>query len=167
MLVLVAGSLLTFGSCVKSGDRGPQGPTGPTGNANVIGVGKQFTVSAWALTGTTWSADFADQDITSDIVNNGVVEMYKQYTSGWTNLPDINNGQSTVFDFYTGGFTIYIQNLDGTSSANPGSIIFRDVIISASQKQAHPHTNWSNYNETVATLGIAPTVTQAITPLSN
>ncbi len=162
---MLAGGLLTLGSCVK-GDRGP---AGQDGNANVIGVDRQFTVSNWT-TGTFTSgspyyyATFSDPDITSDIVNNGVVEVYKQYSSGWTNLPDVSGITSTVFDFYVGGFTIYIQNSDGTLPSNPGSITFRDVIISASQRQAHPNTNWKNYNEANAAINATPV---SSTQLSN
>ena len=158
ILLLLAGSVFTLNSCTKSG---PQGPAGADGNANVIGINRVVTVSSWTLTGTTYSATFPDPNITSDIVSNGVVEVYKAYgTNEWTNLPDINGITSTVFDFYVGGFTIYIQNSDGTTPANPGTISFRDVIISASQRQAHPNTNWKNYNEANAAINATPASSQ-------
>jgi hypothetical protein len=156
-LLLLAGSALTIGSCTKKGATGAQGPTG---NANVIGDNKQFLVSQWTYSSTNnwYSATFADADITQDIVDNGVVEMYKEYATStgnsWTNLPDIDGNISTVFNFSTGGFTIYVTTTDGSTPPAPGTITFRDVIISASQKQSHPHTNWNNYNDAVSALGL-------------
>jgi len=158
---MLAGSLLIVNGCAK---KGPKGDPGPQGNANVIGSAP-FTVysTGWTLANGLYSASFSDPDITPTIVDRGVVEIFKSYgTNEWTNLPDIDpNGiTSTVFDFYDNGFTIYVQNSDG-STPNPGTQIFRTVIISPSQKQAHPHTNWKNYNEAIAALNSKPvTVTQ-------
>jgi hypothetical protein len=165
-LLMIAGSLLIFSGCRKTGPQGPQGIPGPAGidgNANVIGTAP-FTVygNTWTLANGSYSATFTDPDITPDIVDKGVVEIFKSYgTNRWTNLPDINGITSTVFDFYDGGFTIYVQNSDGSTPANPGTQIFRTVIISASQKQANPKTNWKNYNEAVAAIN---NVTHTVAP---
>ena len=165
VLLLLAGSLLTVTACKKTGPVGPQGAQGQPGkngvdgvdgNANVRGTAP-FTVSSWTLNGSVYSASFTDNDITASIVDRGIVEIFKSYgTNEWTNLPDINGKTSTVFNFYDNGFTIYIQNSDGTTPANPGSVTFRTVIISASQKQSNPNTNWKNYNEAIAALSAAP-----------
>ena len=174
---MLAGSLLIFNSCKKTGPVGPQGPQGATGatgpagpagqngldgNANVIGT-SPFTVSSWTLTSGIYSATFSDADITPAIVDKGIVEIFKSYgTNEWTNLPDINGITSTVFNFYDNGFTIYIQNSDGSTPTAPGSQTFRVVIISSSQKQANPKTNWKNYNEAMTALNStsAPAVSQ-------
>jgi hypothetical protein len=160
ILMLAAGSLILFNSCTKTGPQGPvgpQGPTGPTGpagqngNANVIGSGKTFTVNNWqySTTNNYYYASFSDPDITSDVVDGGIVEMFRLYTSNnhWANLPDINGNTSIVFDFGLNAFTIYVQALDGSVPANPGSITFRDVVITPSQRQANPNTDWKNYNQ--------------------
>lgn len=170
VLLLLAGSLLVGAGCTKTGPVGPQGPKGATGatgqngldgldgNANVVGSAP-FTVSTWSLSGNVYSADFSHADITPAIVDKGIVQIFKSYgTNEWTCLPDINGKTSTVFNFYDNGFTIYIQNSDGTTPANPGSQVFRVVVISASNKQAHPNTNWSNYTEAVAALSYDKTV---------
>lgn len=165
--LLLAGSAIFFNSCTKTGPMGPQGQTGaqgPQGNANVIGS-DAFSVSSWTLTNSVYSASFTDADITSDVDAHGVVEVFKLYSDGtWTNLPDINGKTSTVFNFSTGAFDIYIQNSDGTVPANPGTQTFRVVVIAPSQRQAHPNTNWKNYNEAMAAINAdkasSATVTQ-------
>ena len=117
-------------------------------------------MSTWTYTssGTAgygyYSATFTDQDITTSVADRGVVEIFKEYGTEWTNLPDINGNTSTVFNFYAGGFTIYIQNADGTNPASPGTVIFRTVVISPSNRLAHPNTNWKNYTEAMAAINV-------------
>jgi hypothetical protein len=155
IMIMLAGSLLVFNGCTKTG---PVGPQGPQGNANVIGE-QPFTVTNWTLTSNVYSATFTDANITQDIVNSGVVEIYKQYSDGsWSNLPDINDDVSTVFNFgiggayETGGFIITVMTTDGTTTPPPGTVTFRAVVISSSLRQSHPNTNWKNYNETMAAI---------------
>jgi len=156
ILTLMAGSMLILGSCTKEG---PQGPQGPTGNANVIGE-NAFNVTDWTLSSdNVWYATFSDGNITSDVVDNGAVEIYKEYSNGWTNLPDINGITSTVYNFLDGGFTISILNSDGSLPAAPGTVTFRVVVIPSSVRKAHPNTNWKNYNETMAVMNESKVVT--------
>lgn len=150
--MLLASSLFVFTGCVKTGPPGPQGAQGPQGNANVIGS-DPFTVSSWSKTGNTYSADFSSGDITPAIVDLGIVSIFKKYgTNEWSPLPDINGKTSTVFNFYDNGFSIYIQNSDGTDPGFPGSVTFRMVVISSSLRQANPNTDWRNYNEVMKVL---------------
>ena len=152
---LAAGILLGT-SCTKTGPVGPQGPTGATGNANVIGS-DHITVSSWTYSSGMYSATFAYADITPAVASYGLVEIYKQYADGsWTNLPDINNGVSTVFNFSPGSFTIYVSDVNGTTTPPaPGTITFRVVVIPSSVRQANPNTNWKDYNQTMAALSAA------------
>ena len=152
ILMMLAGSLLMLNSCTKSGPQGPQGAQGPQGNANVLGA-QPFSVINWNFASNVYSATFTDADITSDIVNTGVVEVYKQYPDGsWTNLPDINGVVTTVYNFYEGGFVISVLTTDGSVTPAPGTVTFRTVIISSSQRQANPNTNWKNYNEALTAI---------------
>jgi hypothetical protein len=155
VLLLLAASVFIFTGCVKTGAPGPQGvqgPQGPQGNANVIGS-NPFTVSSWSKTGNTYYADFSSADITPDIVDFGVVSIFKSYgTAEWSPLPDISGRTSTVFNFYDNGFSIYVQNSDGSDPGHPGSVTFRMVVISSALKQANPETNWKNYKEVSAVL---------------
>ena len=158
ILATLAVGILFVTSCTKQGPVGPQGPTGATGNANVIGS-DHITVNAWTYYAPTftYSATFAYADITSSVANYGLVEIYEQYTDGsWTNLPDINNGVQTVFNFSTGSFTIYMSKVDGSYMPAPSNpITFRVVVIPSSVRQANPNTNWKDYKQAMAALAAA------------
>lgn len=158
-LVLLAGSFLVFNSCTKTGPQGSQGApgvngtNGADGNANVKGS-NPFTVSTWtySTSNNAYYASFNDADITAAVADRGVVEAYLYYPSDgtWRPLPDVVNGTQFYLRFSSGGFEIYFANVDGTTPSMPGTFTFRVVVISPSNKQAHPNTNWKNYNEAVA-----------------
>ena len=152
-LLLLAASLFVFNSCTKTG---PQGPAGPQGNANVKGS-NPFDVTAWSYDAIdkVYYASFNDPDITTAVADRGVVECFLYYPSDatWRPLPDIVNGTQFFFRFSQGGFEIYYGNVDGTTpAALTGSYRFRVVVIAPSNKQAHPNTNWKNYDEAVKAL---------------
>ena len=156
-----------FAGCQK-GDTGPAGPQGADGNANVIGEDAvQISYSDWQITGSDYTVQIPDNNITSDIVSNGLVEVYKQYGSSWTNLPDIVYITSTVFtstvyNFYAGVVQIYVQNSDGSIPINPGAQVFRIVVIPSSQRKANPNANWSNYNEAMSIINASKAVQGSI-----
>ena len=151
---MLAGALFAVTSCTKTG---PRGAAGPTGNANVIGSAP-FLVSTWAYNNNVYSASFTDPDLTASVVSTGLVEIYEQYADGsWTNLPDINGVVSTVYNFYQGGFDIYVLTTNGSTTPPPGSINFRTVIVPSSLRLAHPNTNWKNYSEAMAVINAAST----------
>ncbi len=156
-LLLLAGSLIAFGSCTKTGPQGPQGPAGPAGvdgNANVYGS-DPFTPSGWAYeSADNWyRVSFTDNDITPDVVDHGVVQIFKKYgTNTWSPLPDINGNTSTVFDFYDNGFTLYAQSSSSAMPNNPTGTTYRVVVIYPSNRKAHPNTDWRNYAEATAAL---------------
>ncbi len=170
-LVLLAGSLFVFSGCKKTpGPQGPQGIPGVDGNANVVGE-DPFTVSSWQYTtnaagiagSDAYYASFNDGNVSNAIANNGMVVVYIQYPDGtWKGLPDIVNGTSFSTNFSAGGFDIYYSDVNGSVPINPGSQVFRVVVISSSQRQANPNTNWKNYNEAMAATSAksAPAVSQ-------
>ncbi len=166
VLLLSAAVVLFSAACTKTGPQGPQGvqgpqgqtgatgPAGVDGNANVVGSAP-FTVTDWTRNGNVYYADFSLPTITSSVVNSGIVEVFKKYgTTDWTNLPDISGKTSTVFNFYNGGFSIYVQNSDGTLPTYPGTQTFRTVVITSSQRMANPKTNWKNYKEATIAAGL-------------
>ena len=164
ILMLLAGSLFVFSGCTKTGPPGPQGIQGVQGNANVVGS------DAFSVGGTTWAfstadnafyASFTNPDITAAVSNHGTIEVFLYYPGDqtWRSLPDIYGGTQFYTRFSTGGFEIYFANVDGSTPANPGNQTFRMVVIAPSQKQAHPNTNWKNYNEAMSALN--NTVTSA------
>jgi hypothetical protein len=115
-------------------------------NANVVGSAP-FTVTDWQRDGNMYYADFELATITYNVVSSGIVEVFKRYgTTDWSNLPDINGKTTTVFNFYEGGFSLYVRNSDGTLPLYPGSQTFRTVVITSTQRMANPNTNWKDYN---------------------
>jgi len=154
-LLLLAGSLFTFGSCTKTGPQGPQGPQGAQGNANVVGSAP-FTPTGWQYeSADNWyTVAFTDNDITQDVVDRGVVQIFKSYGNNeWAPLPDINGKTSTVFNFYDFGFRLYVQSSDvSIMPNNPTNSTYRVVVIYPSNRMAHPNTNWRNYEEATAAL---------------
>ncbi len=127
--------ILLLASCYKQPTVGPQGAQGPTGPQGPQGPGiissEPFVVSSWIYDSTTlcYYADFTLADITQAVVNSGVFEVYKEYTNGWTNLPDINGNTMCVFNFRTGGYTLQIYTVDYTKPSPPGALKFRTVVI--------------------------------------
>jgi hypothetical protein len=157
ILFLLAGSLLTFNSCTKTG------PQGPPGNANVIGE-NPFTVhaSTWTFTSNyggpnvqnAYVASFNDANITSDVANYGLVMAYIQYPDGtWKALPDVVGITSYSFNFSAGGFDIYYSDVDGSTPNAPNTETFRIVVVPSSLRKANPNTNWKNYDEAVGAIG--------------
>jgi len=167
IMIVAAGSLLVFNSCSKTGPQGPQGPQGVAGlngNANVKGS-DPFTVSSWTYNSSdkTYEASFNDPDVTQAVADRGDVEIFLQYSDGtWRNLPDIVGGTEFFSRFSLGGFDIYFANVDGSTPSFPGTNTFRSV-IAPSQRQAHPNTNWKNYNEAMAALKDTPATTSSAT----
>jgi len=158
ILTVLLGGLLVLNSCSKKGDTGATGPTGATGNANVVGTGA-FTISLWTATGTgpsdsSWTATYSVPDVTQDVVDKGLVEVYKFYSPGtWAALPEHVGNNATGYDFKLGYVEIYNRNEDGSLPATtPGTVTFRVVVIPASQRMAHPNTNWNNYTEAMNAL---------------
>lgn len=147
-LAIVTVLALFATSCTRTG---PQGPQGAPGNANVISSAA-FPVSIWTYDApsNSYYADFTLSDLTQDVQDYGVFEVYKEYSNGWTNLPDINGYIATVYNFRTGGFTISVMNTNGTYTANPGTVYFRTVVIPRAYKQAHPNVNWNDYQQAMA-----------------
>jgi hypothetical protein len=46
------------------------------------------------------------------------------------------------------------QNTDGTTATNPGSGVFRVVIITSSNLTAHPNVDWNDYEQVKQALSL-------------
>jgi hypothetical protein len=158
--ILLAGTMVLLNSCTKTGPQGPQGiqgPQGPQGNANVKGS-DPFDVRAvtwvWNTSENAWMVSFTDPDVTNAVADHGIVELFLLYSDGtWRNLPDILYGGQFYSRFSAGGFDIYFASTDGSAIGQPTvTYTFRSVVISPSNKKAHPNTNWNNYDEAMAAL---------------
>jgi len=159
--------IATLGSCVK-GDKGDTGATGAAGtngtngNANVVAgfVTLNSSNYTWDNTAKLYYSDVTDASITSDIVSTGVVLCFLQASgqSAWTAMPSSIALSSTesiyfTFSYYLNTVELDLQFSDQSTASSIGTTNFKIVCISSAQRQAHPHTNWNNYNEVQAALG--------------
>jgi hypothetical protein len=168
----------TFTSC-KKGDTGPAGPQGSNGtngtngkdgNANVKNSNIFVNANEWVYTVGQCKVTKLVPEITADIVNKGMVMVYWEgATAGsWDALPATYAGTNGTVETY--GYTIEPGKLHllVTFNANvtlpAGTILssnFKVVLISGSDRVAHPYMDLSNYNEVISTLGISAEVTKA------
>jgi len=130
----------------EQGVQAEQGQNGDDGNANVIGT-NEVTISNWSQSGSAWFADITAQGITQDVVNTGLVQVFIQYGSEWWALPDQSGSNVTSFGYSVGNISLMNQNTDGTTATNPGSGVFRVVIITSSNLTAHPNVDWNDYEQ--------------------
>ncbi|MBK8585546.1 MAG: hypothetical protein IPN88_09005 [Bacteroidetes bacterium] len=148
----------------KKGDVGPAGPAGTNGtngtngidgNANVIGTNSTIvTTSMWALSSSFYVADITATGITQDIVDRGLVSVFRKYSDGWTPLPDMNINNTTTYNFELGVVHLYNFNINGSAPSNPGNQEFRIVIISSSRMAQFPKVNWNDYEQVKIALGL-------------
>lgn len=149
MLSIVA---IGLASCSKEGDIGPQGEQGVAGvdgqdgNANVIGT-NDFVVSGWSASGSSWIASITAPDISQDIVNTGLVQVFRKYGNEWWALPDVTADKIMQFGYSAGSITLLYSSVTGSNVTNPGAVNLRVVVISSSNLDENPDTDWTNYEE--------------------
>jgi hypothetical protein len=146
------------GPAGPSGSTGPAGPQGPVGSANVI-YSRWTNGSAWAIDGAT-SLNYFDMNtalLTQGILSAGSVQVY------WAVLGDtVNNVRHLPF-FETIGPTVYFHNLKNsvgkirieTSNLSMASTNrYRFILIPGSILGGRSSINFSNYHETIQSLGV-------------
>jgi hypothetical protein len=150
--------LLSFTACTINESPVP-GPQGPPGNANVIST-EPIVLNTWFYNSQfNWYASSINMpEITADVVNSGVVMVYRQLTTGqnpsWIPLPDTYANVTTNFDFSIGNLTVYSFRVNNTTPIAPTGMVVRIVVIPASYLKANPNTNWQNYQETKTVLNL-------------
>lgn len=151
---------ITFSACTKKGDTGPQGPPGTNGTNGTNGINGNADVHAYIvyIPSSNWTnvgggfyySDISATAVTSDIVNSGVVIMFLQGNTGvWLAIPytDVPDGVSYGFNYALGGIRVFAMSTSGGALSFPSIVTYKVVIIPASQKQAHPGTDWTNYDQ--------------------
>lgn len=149
-------SLVIIGSCKKDDDSA-YALKGSAGNANIYST--QYTVT-WTLQAPGYYCTMEDVNITQDIVDNGIVEVYMSNGSnGWIALPitiPVDSSYSSTFTpvHYLGGVTVWAYDTDTQQSGDPGSTTFKIVCISAVARLANPNLDWNNYAEVQRTFNL-------------
>lgn len=148
-LCLVAGAILTGCKKGDKGDIGPQGPAGTNGtngtNGNANVVGQTFTVTAWTQSSPSYYTNISVPSITQLIVDKGAVLVYMSNGSGgWTQLPltyPVTATYSKNYEVvhYLGGFTIWVTDSDLTQAVNPGTKVFKVIIIEGIRIKSMPY----------------------------
>ena len=141
-LIFIA-SLVVVASCKKDDDSA-------YGNAKIYST--QYTVT-WTIDAPGYYCTMDDVNITQDIVDSGIVEVYMSNGSnGWISLPitmPISSTYSSTFTpvHYLGGVSVWAYDTDTEQSADPGTTTFKIVCISAAAKLANSNLDWNNYAE--------------------
>ncbi len=151
-----------------AGVNGTNGTNGTNGNANVI-ASTTFTLNNWTSNfddgiNFNYSASASWAGITQAIVDKGVVVVYfDDGSGGWVALPysyaeDTYSSTTINFSFSVGMVAVEYTGFDDSgsfgASALNGLLAIRIVAISASNREAYPNVNWSNYNEVKAVLNL-------------
>lgn len=122
---------LIIAGCVSEGPMGPEGIPGRDGNANVY-YSNWYSPSQWNGQTGDWYFDVADNAITEDIVESGVILAYMSipgdiYPNAVRPMPAYANGVNWDFlipDYGTIEFTTDALNVPGTQN-----YLFRFVLI--------------------------------------
>ena len=118
------------------------------GNAYIYSA--QYTVT-WIMSDPGYYCNIEDENITQEVVDNGLVEVYMSNGSGgWIALPitmPVSADYSSTFTpvHYLGGLTIWEYDTDINQSADPGLTTFKIVCINPVAKLAHSDLDWNDY----------------------
>ncbi len=86
LLLLVVACAFTSCYIGTEGPRGPQGPPGKDGLVNYKIIDLQVNQNEWKYSGyennNFFVASFAMPEITANIYNNGLVQVYREYNTG-------------------------------------------------------------------------------------
>lgn len=142
---------ITIIGCKKDDDSAYQ-PKGSYGNANITSL--TVSISSWAWDPSQYF-DYSDtslSEITPDVYDNGLVNVYSRTAIGWAQWPRtmVLGGGITVnqrFYYQVGTIKFVMANSDQTSSSLAYPTTFKVVIITPAAKLANPHVDWSNYSE--------------------
>lgn len=155
LLLMLTSCLLVTSSCKKevAGPKGDTGAPGKDGNANVSGTGA-FSVSFndWTANGQVWTAFLFYDKITSEIVNKGSVQVFVQIDNLWWGLPYLEGDAYTNFGIEAGKVKLVHGESHGGLPDKPSTANYRIVVITASQRAAHPDVDWTNYEATMKAL---------------
>lgn len=145
----VVAMLSTFTACKKENyddkyqPKGNYQPAGNYGNANVI---SKTSILSYTFdpNSNLYSAVVSVSEITSNVINNGLVQCYMSTGSSWMAVPSGGAGGSVLCFIGAGTVTFYTNISMYTSSPYTQVKI---VIVSPAGRMANPNVNYKNYEE--------------------
>lgn len=155
--------VLVLGSCTKEGPAGPAGPQGPAGPVSPAGnariVVKNITSSAWFLNEPAWIMNLEVPEVTEDIINNGMVQVYVKIGDVHHQLPStfyVSNAYSITLGVSSrvSGIRVSWTRSDWGWEVHPGNQTFKVVILTPEARRQLPLVDWSKYEDVKAELGL-------------
>ena len=157
-------------SCTKEGPVGPagaQGPQGPSGsngtngNTNVKSSFLTVNPNNWQWNSSNYVSyvEFNNSQITSDVINYGLVLAFRKSTNAgteiWIPMPNVyypfsNSLISWTYDIgfiSLGAGRIRFAWSDSRNSPPDATQVFKIVSVSGSAKAANPNLDWNNWNQ--------------------
>ena len=156
MAMLVCVTAIVFNGCKgKDGAPGAQGPAGPQGNANVDYMVFQVSASNWAYSSPSYFVNLIDPMVTADILNTGAVLVYADDGVTVTQLPLTIYPSSTYSETWTpyesiNNVQVQVTDSDLTAPNNPGSILFKVVVMASKSLLQNPHINFKSFESVKA-----------------
>lgn len=155
--------LFIFAGCTKEGPAGPTGPQGPAGPVSPAGnariVVKNITASAWFLNEPSWIMNLEVPEVTEDIINNGMVQVYVKIGDVHHQLPStfyVSNAYSITLGVSSrvSGIRVSWTRSDWGWEVHPGNQTFKVVILTPEARKQSRVVDWSKYEEVKAELGL-------------
>lgn len=137
---------LTMVGC--EGTEGPTGPKGKDGNANVRGTVYDVQSSDWSnIGGGVYTVTLLNNYITQDIMDKGMVFVYKYTSTGWENLPYMFTENGYDAQLYARHQLSQVKLYkEAGYGYQPAGSSFKVVVV-ASLAKVQSRINWNNYNE--------------------
>lgn len=155
--------VLVLGGCTKEGPAGPAGPQGPAGPVSPAGnariVVKNITSSAWFLNEPSWIMNLEVPEVTEDIINNGMVQVYVKIGDVHHQLPStfyVSNAYSITLGVSSrvSGIRVSWTRSDWGWEVHPGNQTFKVVILTPEARRQSQLVDWSKYEDVKAELGL-------------
>jgi hypothetical protein len=150
-LSIISAVAVFFSSCSKgdTGATGPQGPAGANGSSNVTVTTITVSPGSWNVSNSyNWYYNTTVSIPTTDVCNVYV----SSNGSNFTPLP-LNSVyyESDELNFnYQTGYNIQLTYYNPSEVALTGTLYYNIADIPPAALNAHPTTNWQNWNEVAA-----------------
>lgn len=121
--------MMIFFGCKKD-NTGPQGPAGAAGtNGNALLQSDTITISSWNWNGVDAHKDISQPIITQQVLDRGLIMVYKGNTALWNAMPFISLNDKWTYTCSLGNIRVIYEHVDGTSVNYPPPMTFKIAIV--------------------------------------